>query len=164
MPVFLWNHGARHANKLICAGPKAPEWTTPDSKWDGTPLYIAVHRVFGCRVYTHINRPLGTLDARGEEMRYLGFSHDPNFHHIMYRARDRRVFTTDDVSFVETDIQLPDYILELELAGLLSVTAEDGLLIDAHAERDDEVDGEQLSLDRFDDQYTQASVSTRSGW
>jgi hypothetical protein len=75
----------------------------------------------------------------------------------MYRARDRRVFTTDDVSFVETDIQLPDYILELELAGLLSVTAEDGLLIDAHAERDDEVDGEQLSLDRFDDQYTQAS-------
>jgi hypothetical protein len=77
MPVFLWNYGARHANKRICADPKAPEWTTPDCKWDGTPSDISVHRVFGCRVCTHINRPLGTLDARGEEMRYLGFSHDP---------------------------------------------------------------------------------------
>jgi hypothetical protein len=50
-------------------------------------------------------------------MRNLGFSHDPNFHHL-YRARDRRIFTTDDVTFVETDIQLPDYSgnMELELA------------------------------------------------
>jgi hypothetical protein len=97
MPVFLWNYGARHANKLICAGPKAPEWTTPDFTWDGTPSDISVHRAFGYRVYTHINRVLGTLDARGEEMCYLRFSYDPNFHHL-YRAHNRR----DDVTFVET--------------------------------------------------------------
>ena len=33
---------------------------------------------------------------------------------------------------------------------------EEEQLIDAHAERDDEVDWEQLSLDRMNDQYTQA--------
>jgi hypothetical protein len=113
--------------------------------------------IFGCRVYTHANSPLGTLDARGEEMRYLGFSHDPNFHHL-YRARDRRVFTTDDVTFVETDIQLPEYSgnMEIELAGLLPVTAEEERLIDAHAERDDEVNWDQLSLDSIHQQYAEA--------
>jgi hypothetical protein len=90
--------------------------------------------IIGCRVYTHADSPLGTLDARGEDMRYLGCSHNTNLHHL-YRACDRRVF------FVETDIQLPGLLrnLEIELAGLLPVTAEEERLIDAHAERDDEV-------------------------
>ena len=72
-----------------------------------------------------INKPFGTLDARGEEMRYLGFSHEPHFHHL-YRARDRRFFTTD-VTFVETNIQLPDYSgnMEIELAGLQDITPEE---------------------------------------
>jgi hypothetical protein len=70
----------------------------------------------------------------------------------------RRVFTTDDVTFVETDIQLPDLLrnLEIELAGLLPVTAEEERLIDAHAERDDEVNWDQLSLDSIHQQYAEA--------
>ena len=93
---------------LINDCPRAPTWQTPNFKWDGGVPDISRHRVFGCRVYTRINRNLWTLDARGEEMRYLGFSHNPSFHHL-YRSRDRRVFTTDNVTFVETDIQLPDF-------------------------------------------------------
>jgi hypothetical protein len=107
MPGYLWNYAARHSCQLIGDGPKAPDWTTPNFKWDGTPSDISVHRIFGCRVYTHVNRQVGTLEARGEEMRYLGYSHDTHFHHL-YRVHDRRVFTTDDVTFVETDIQLPE--------------------------------------------------------
>jgi hypothetical protein len=70
-----------------------------------------------------VDQEIGTLDVRGEEMRYLGCSHDPHFHHL-YRACDRRVFNTDDVTFVETDIQLPDFSgnMEIELAGLQRLT------------------------------------------
>ena len=87
--------------------------------------------------------PLGTLEARGEEKRYLGCSHDPNFHHL-YRARDRRIFTTDDVTFVESDIQLPDYSgnLEIELEGVQDISDEDKQVVDSYADRDDEVDWE----------------------
>jgi hypothetical protein len=139
MPSFLWSHAARHACRLIGACPKAPDWTIPDWKWDLPD--VSGFRTFGCRVYTHMNREIGTLDAGGEEMRYLGCSHDSHFHHL-YRAHDRRVFTTDDVTFVETDIQLPDYSgnMEIELAGLQRLTEEEQRLVDAHAERDDEVD------------------------
>ena len=124
--------------------------TTADWKWNGGPPDISGFQTFGCRVYTHVNREIGTLDARGEEMRYLGCSHDSHFHHL-YRARDRRVFTTDDVTFVETDIQLPDYSgnMEIELAGLQRITEDEQRLVDEHAERDDEVDWEQLQLDHI---------------
>ena len=132
--------------------PKAPDWSTPNFKWDGTVPDISRHRIFGCRVYAHVNKEVGCLNARGEEMRYLGFSHSPNFHHI-YRVRDRRIFTSDDVTFVETDIKLPEFSgnMELELAGLQDVTGEEKELIDATAERDDEVDWEQQSLFHIDD-------------
>ena len=74
-------------------------------------------------------------------MRYLGFSYDPHFHHL-YRACDSRVFTTDYVTFGESDIQLPDYSgnLELELAGLQDISDDDKRV----------VDWEQLSLTRID--------------
>jgi hypothetical protein len=98
-------------------------------------------------VYTHVNREICTLDARGEEMRYLRCSHDSHFHHLC-RAHDRRVFTTDDVTFVETDIQLPDYSgnMEIELLGLRRLMEDEQRLVDSHAERDDEVDWDQLQL------------------
>ena len=85
-------------------------------------------------------------------MRYLGFFHDPHFHHF-YRARNRRVFTTDDVIFVETDIQLPNYsgYMEIELTGLQGLTPEERQLVDAHADRDDEVDWEQRALSHIDE-------------
>jgi hypothetical protein len=88
---------------------------------------VSGFRTFDCRVYTHVNREIGTLDARGEEMRYLGCSsHDSHFHHL-YRAHDRRVFATDDVTFVEMDIQLPDHSanMEIELAGLQRLTEDE---------------------------------------
>ena len=110
LPGFLWNYAAYHACRLLNNCPRHPSWQTPTFKWDGTIPDISTHHVFGCRVYTHINTPLGTLEARGEEMRYLGCSHDPHFHHL-YRSRDRRVFTSDDVTFVESDVQLPDFSL-----------------------------------------------------
>lgn len=146
MPAFLWNYAARHACRLIGTCPKAPDWSTPDWKWDGAPPDVSGYRTFECRVYIHVNREIGTLDARGEEMRYIGCSHDPHFHYL-YRARDRRVFTTDDVTFVETDIQLPDYSgnMEIELAGLQPVTADEERIVDAHAERDNEVDEATVS-------------------
>jgi hypothetical protein len=103
MPAFLWSHAARHAYRLIDACPKAPDCTTPDWRWDGSLPYVSGFRTFGCRVYTHVNWEIGTLDARGEEMRNRCCSHDSHFHHL-YRAHDRRVFTTDDVTFVETAI------------------------------------------------------------
>jgi hypothetical protein len=147
MPAFLWSHAARHACRLIGACPKVPDWTTPDWKWDGSLPDVSGFQTFGCRVYTHVSREIGTLDARGEEMRYLGCSHDSHFHHL-YRAHDRRVFTTDDVTFVETDIQLPDNSgnIKIELTGLQRLTEDEQRLVDAHAERDDEVDWEQLQL------------------
>jgi hypothetical protein len=147
MPTYLWNYAAKHACRLIGVGPKAPDWTTPDGKWDGGSPDVSALRTFGCRVYTHVNREIGTMDARGEEMRNLGCSHDPHFHHL-YRARDRRVFTTDDVTFVETDIELPDYSgnMEIELLGLGRLTEDEQRLVDAHAERDDEADWDQLQL------------------
>jgi hypothetical protein len=76
-----------------------------------------------------------------------------HFHHL-YRAHDRRVFTTDDVTFVETDIQLPDYSgnMEIELAGLQRLTEDEQRLVDAHAERDDEVDWDQLQLANIPEQ------------
>jgi hypothetical protein len=80
MPAFLWSHAARHTCRLIGACPKAPDWTTPDWKWDGSLPDVSGFRTFGCRVYTHVNREIGTLDARGEEMHYLGCSHDSNKH------------------------------------------------------------------------------------
>ena len=84
---------------------------------------------------------------RGEEMRYLGCSHDPHFHHL-YRARDRRIFTTYDVTFVESDILLPDYSgnLEIELEGLQDILDEDKQVVNCYADLDDEVDWEQRSL------------------
>jgi hypothetical protein len=153
MPAFLWSHAARHACRLISACPKAPDWTTPDWKWDGSLPDVSGFRTFGCRVYTHVNREIGTLDTRGEEMRYLSCSHDSHFHHL-YGAHDRRVFTTDDVTFVETDIQLPDYFgnMEIELAGLQRLTEDEQRLVDAHAERDDEVDWDQLQLSDIPEQ------------
>jgi hypothetical protein len=113
MPAFLWSHAARHACRLIGACPKAPDWTTPDWKWDGSLPDVSGFRTFGCRVYTHVDREIGTLDARGEEMRYLGCSHDSHFHHL-YRAHDVAS------SLPTTDIQHPDYSgnMEIELAGL----------------------------------------------
>ena len=60
---------------------------------------------------------------------------------------------------METDIQLPYYSgnMEIELAGLLPGTAEEERLIDVHAEHDDdEVDRNQLSRDRIDQQYAEA--------
>jgi hypothetical protein len=147
MPAFLWSHAARHACRLIGACPKAPDWKTPDWKWDGSPPDVSMFRTFCCRVYTHVNREIGTLDARGEEMRYLGCSHDSHFHYL-YRTRDRRVITTEVITFVETDIELPDYSgnMEIEIAGLQIVTAEEECLINAHAERYDEVDWEHLII------------------
>jgi hypothetical protein len=59
----------------------------------------------------------------------------PHFHHL-YRARDRRVFTTDDVTFVKTDIHLPDYSgnVEIELlGGLPRLTEDEQRLVDSHA-------------------------------
>jgi hypothetical protein len=72
MPTYLWNYAAKHTCRLIGVGPKAPDWTTPDWKWDGGSPDVSALRTFGCRVYIHVNREIGTLDARGEEMRYLG--------------------------------------------------------------------------------------------
>jgi hypothetical protein len=127
--------------------PKGPRLDHPDWKWDGSLPDVSGFRTFGCRVYTHVNREIGTLDARGEEMRYLGCSHDSHFHHL-YCAHDRRVFTTDDVTFVETDIQLPDYSgnMEIELAGQQRLTEDEQRQVDAHAERDDEVNWDQLQI------------------
>ena len=82
MQGFIWNYAAQHACHLLNDCPWGPAWQTPNFKWDGTIPDISRHRVFGCRVYTHINRDLGTLDARGEEMRYLSFSHDPSLYRL----------------------------------------------------------------------------------
>jgi hypothetical protein len=133
--------------------PKGPRLDHPDWKWDGSLPDVSGFRTFGCRVYTHVNREIGTLDARGEEMRYLGCSHDSHFHHL-YCAHDRRVFTTDDVTFVETDIQLPDYSgnMEIELAGQQRLTEDEQRQVDAHAERDDEVNWDQLQLANIPEQ------------
>ena len=79
----------------------------PFFKWDGTVPGVSCHHILGCQVYANIHRNLGTLGAWGGEMRYLGFSPNPTFHHL-YWSRDRRVFTTKGVTFVVTDIQVPD--------------------------------------------------------
>ena len=84
-------------------------------------------------------------------MRYIGCSHDRHFHHL-YQSRDRRIFTTDDVTFVETDVQIPDFSgnMELELAGLHDITPQDKEIVDAYSERDNKVDWEQRALTRID--------------
>jgi hypothetical protein len=48
--------------------------------------------------------------------------------------------------------------MEIELAGLYPVTEEEERLIDAHAERDDEADWEQLSVARIHEQFDKADV------
>ena len=55
---------------------------------------------------------------------------------------DRRVLTTDDVTYIESDVQIPDYSrnMELELAGMQDITAEDKIIVDANSERDNKVD------------------------
>ena len=109
LPGFLWNYAAHHACDLLNSCPKQPSWQTPTFKWDGTIPDISRHYVFGCRAYTNINKSLETLEARREEMRYIGCSHDQHFHKL-YRSRDRRIFTTDDVTFVETDVEIPAFL------------------------------------------------------
>ena len=133
LPGFIWNYAVHHACHLLNNCPKYPSRHTPSFKWSGTIPDIAHHCVCGCKVNTHVNKPLGTLEARGEEIRYLRFSHEPHFYHL-YRDRDSRVFTTNDVTFVESDIQLP------ELAGLQDISDDDKRVVDVHADRDDEVD------------------------
>ena len=55
-------------------------------------------------VLTLISTSHWELEARGEEMRYyIRCSPDRHFHHL-YQSRNRRIFTTDHVTFVETDI------------------------------------------------------------
>lgn len=43
-----------------------------------------------------------------------------NTHYYLYQSCNRRVFTTNDVAFVETNVSIPDYSgnTELQLAGL----------------------------------------------
>ena len=71
--------------------------------------------------------------------------------------------TTDDVTFVETDVQIPDYSgnMELELAGLHDITPQDREIVDAYSERDNEVDWEQRALTHIDTE-PQDAVSTSS--
>ena len=83
----------------------------------------------------------------------LSISHGRLRHLHGMTPHDRRVFTTADVTFEETDIHIPNYSenMEIELVGLQDLTAEERQLVDAHADRDDEVDCEQRALSRIDE-------------
>ena len=63
LPGVTRNYASQHACCLFNDCSKYPTWQTPSVKWEGTTPDISRHRVFGCRAYTHINRPLGTLDS-----------------------------------------------------------------------------------------------------
>ena len=75
----------------------------------------------------------------------------------LYRAHDHRVFTIDDVTFVETDLQLPEFSgnMEMELSGLQDIDSEDKALVDANAVRDNEVNWDQLALSKIDEQVVE---------
>ena len=72
-------------------------------------------------------------------------------------------FDTDDVTFVEFDIQLPNYSgnKELELAGLQDISDDDKRVVDAHADHDDEVDWEQLLLTHVDNCVSPVDTTPR---
>jgi hypothetical protein len=77
MPTFLWNYAARHACRLIGVCPKAPDWTTPDWKWDGGPPDVSALRTFGSRVYTATTAAAAAAAAAAESLLVCAWSPFP---------------------------------------------------------------------------------------
>jgi hypothetical protein len=106
-------------------------------------------RTFGSNCYAKIHGQFDTLHDRAEEMRFLGMAphDDVTFNHV-YRPRDRRHFTSDEVDFVETDLQLPAYAADMTAEFRLLEENLDPQAIDERVDAQSIIDADEDYVER----------------
>ena len=67
-----WNYATDHALLVRNDTPRRADGQTPNFLWDGSPTNVNKLRIFGCRAFIKDNQAHGSVNPRGQAVRYLG--------------------------------------------------------------------------------------------